>query len=91
MVGRRQRRMGGNEWRRRLALITLSKEAEGVDLPNEIGDASPASEPETHHKDPYHYECVYCIHGSPAWHKWWWLLCSILHLYFKQNLKKKKH
>lgn len=68
-------------WRRhrRLALVALGKEAECVDLPNEISDASPSSEPETHNEYPNHDEGVDRIHGHPTPHEGRRLLGRILH------------
>ena len=69
----------GQGWERMgLALVALGKEPKCVDLLDEVGHASPPTEPKSDHQNPHHYKCIHHIHSSPAWHKRWQLLRSIL-------------
>jgi hypothetical protein len=61
------------------ALVALGKEAEGVNLLDEVVHASPPSKSKPDHQHPYHCECVHCIHGRPAAKEGWKLLRRILH------------
>lgn len=73
---------------RRLALIALRKEAEVVNLPDEVGHAGPPAEPEPNHQNPAHHERVKDVHRCPAWKEKWWFLNRILHklTYFSLSL-----
>jgi hypothetical protein len=61
------------------ALIALGKEAESVNLLDEVVHARPPSKSEPDHQHPYHYKCVHYIHDRPAGKEEWRLLRRILH------------
>lgn len=68
-----------SSWGSDRALIALGKESKSVNLPDEIGHASPSSKSKANYQHPYHYKCVYHIHGCPAREEKWKLLSRILH------------
>ena len=68
-------------------LVALGKEPECIDLLDEICHTSPTSQSKANNEDPYHNECVHCIHCCPAWEEERRLLSCIL---LTQELPKSK-
>lgn len=65
----------GSGW----ALIALGKEAECVNLADEVVHAGPPSKAKADYQHPYHYKRVHYINGSPARKEERKLFCRILH------------
>lgn len=62
----------------RWALITRCEDTEGVNLLNEVGDASPSTPANADHNNPYHNEYVDEVDSSPTGQKEGRLLNRIL-------------
>jgi hypothetical protein len=60
------------------ALIALGKEAESVNLLDEVVNARPPSKSKADHQHRYHYKCVHYAHDHPSGKEEWRFLRRIL-------------
>lgn len=48
------------------ALIALGEQSKCVNLADEIGHASPATEPKSDHKNPHNHKAIDCVMSHPS-------------------------